>query len=140
VAAKGQRKLRNPGWRHERHSAVSVIERWQGSRASLGVSSEDLACQGREHRKGSHRWKALWVARAVSLHGEAGKAILVTASVSVSLESNSDRAGAGKEVGTTGAAEVKSYRRRGKTTPAPRRKTIIVRRGVHAPIKIHRSG
>lgn len=54
-AAKGLHDSRNPGWRHERHSAVVFLESGWRSRVSLGVSSEDLACQGREHTKGSHR-------------------------------------------------------------------------------------
>lgn len=45
--------------------------------------------------------------------------------------------GAIGKITTTGASEVKSYRRRGKTTPAPL--SEIFRGGVHAPISIHRS-
>jgi len=41
---------------------------------------------------------------------------------------------------TTGASEVKSHRRRGKTTPTPRVGKTRFRRGVHAPMSIHQSG
>jgi len=46
------------------------------SRASLGVGSEDPACQGREHRKGPHEWKLLWVTDVGPLHGWDGKSSL----------------------------------------------------------------
>jgi hypothetical protein len=57
----GPHAIGSPGWRHERHSAVQSLERAIGSRASLGVGSEDLICQGREHMKGSLRYKSLWI-------------------------------------------------------------------------------
>jgi len=65
-----------PGWRHERHSAALVSRERIGSRASLGVGSEDPACQGREHRKGPHGWKLLWVTEVGPLHGWDGTSSL----------------------------------------------------------------
>jgi hypothetical protein len=71
-----QSRRQGPGWRHERHSAAPVSRERIGSRASLGVGSEDPARQGREHGKGPHEWKLLWVTDDGPLHGWDGRSSL----------------------------------------------------------------
>lgn len=97
-----------PGWRHERHSAAPVSRERIGSHASLGVGSEDPACQGREHRKGPHEWKLLWVTDDGPLHGWDGRSSLGGYTALASPGHVQACAGweAGVLVSTTGATEV----------------------------------
>lgn len=108
VAAKGHYEEEGPGWRHERHSAALVSREKIRSLASLGAGSEDLACQGREHRKGPHGWKSLWVADAGPLHGWDGRSSLggQTALASLGHAEACAGTGVGTRVSTTGATEV----------------------------------
>jgi hypothetical protein len=65
-----------PGWRHERHSAARSLERGSGRVPRSVSGSEDPACQGRDHRKGPHEWKLLWVTEDGPLHGWDGRSSL----------------------------------------------------------------
>lgn len=70
--------------------------------------SEDPACQGREHRKGPHEWKLLWVTEDGPLHGWIGTSSLggYTALASSGHVKPCAGPGVGTRVSTTGATEV----------------------------------
>jgi len=134
-AAKGLHVTRNPGWRHERHSAVFFLERGWRSRASLGGSSEDLTSGTGTHEGFSSVEGALDRRNRFSSRSGGKSGLGGGRSVVLAREKGGRLSSGNYDGSVRGEIASSPWEDNARAT---RRKSDF-RRGEHAPMTIHQS-